>query len=565
MWRAWWQQLQTQKIHWGHWSVIVLIALLVRVWQFGRVPVSLYWDEQALLYDAWSIAQTGRDYHGQFLPLVAFNSFGDFKPSGYFYAVALVLQIVGAREWAVRVPSLLSGVISVILIGIIADKMWGGKRRGGWRVGEIAALVAAINPAFVHLSHVGFETHAATCWLLAGVALLYPRDDGRWSWQLLGGELCLLASFYTYHATRVIAPLLGIYLLAWNMWRAHTRQIAWRENMAKLAAMVAVAAVGVMPLVWPTASQSVTHRLAETSIFAQREIIEASNQCRALAGDTWAAKWWCHRYWFWAREMASRWSAHLNLDYLFWRGDENWRHSIHWAGVFFPWEAIGLFLGLVHFGARRRQGRAAIGFLIFWLMVALLPASVTLATPHLLRSLSSVPVLIIAVAAGWWWLAELMAKWRWRQLVTVGIVAVYAAGTLAWQYAYTHWYAAASGSDWQDGYEAALAQLRAWQEKYPDDPVYITRELGRPSVYYFWENKIDPQRVQATAETAAFDQGEYLNFAPEHVSFGIDWHEGPQLVMITPAETGRVTAWEASSEVHNSAGEVVLVVGRSQR
>ena len=45
----------------------------------------------------------------------------------------------------------------------------------------------------------------------------------------------------------------------------------------------------------------------------------------------------------------------------------------------------------------------------------------------------------------------------------------------------------------------------------------ITREQGRPAMYYWFYTQTDPRRVQAAQATAAKDQGEFLNF--ENVLF----------------------------------------------
>ena len=48
------------------------------------------------------------------------------------------------------------------------------------------------------------------------------------------------------------------------------------------------------------------------------------------------------------------------------------------------------------------------------------------------------------------------------------------------------------------------------QGKY--DKIYISRNQGRPSIYYFFYGQIDPKRVQEQNKTVPKDQGEHLEF-----------------------------------------------------
>ena len=68
--------------------VILLIAAFLRFYKLDSYPVSISWDEAAIGYNAYSIAQTGKDEYGQKFP-VLFRSFNDYKLPGYIYLDAL--------------------------------------------------------------------------------------------------------------------------------------------------------------------------------------------------------------------------------------------------------------------------------------------------------------------------------------------------------------------------------------------------------------------------------------------------------------------------------------------
>jgi hypothetical protein len=49
------------------------------------------------------------------------------------------------------------------------------------------------------------------------------------------------------------------------------------------------------------------------------------------------------------------------------------------------------------------------------------------------------------------------------------------------------------------------------------DKIFVTREKGRPSMYYFFYAKVDPKLVQTANSQIKKDQGEFLSF--ENIEF----------------------------------------------
>src|SRR3990170_4101523 len=107
-------KIETKKKYWVLLFLAVVIAGFLRFYQLGTNPPSLTWDEAAWGYNAYSIGIDGKDEFGKFLPLDYFESFGDFKPPVYAYLDVLPVKIFGLSEFAVRFPSALFGVLTVI-------------------------------------------------------------------------------------------------------------------------------------------------------------------------------------------------------------------------------------------------------------------------------------------------------------------------------------------------------------------------------------------------------------------------------------------------------------------
>ena len=152
---------------------IVLIAAVLRLWQLGHVPPSPDWDEAALGYDAYSIIHTGRDEFGKFLPVVL-RSFDDYKPALYAYFAIPTVFIFGLNLFAVRLPSVIMGVIGVIATYFLVKELFSitsktedersnSLLKGDFRSDIIALLSAglmAISPWSLQFSRVGFEANS---------------------------------------------------------------------------------------------------------------------------------------------------------------------------------------------------------------------------------------------------------------------------------------------------------------------------------------------------------------------------------------------------------------------
>ena len=151
---------------------ILVVASLLRITKLSSNPPSLYWEEAALGYDAYSIMKTGHDYHGNRLPIVAFPSFGDYKPSLYFYTLIPSLLVFGLSDFAIRFPSALAGIGAVLLLFYLAREL-----NFSNQVSLLGAFILAISPWHIQFSRAAFEVNLAVMLYLAAlVCLLKARQ-----------------------------------------------------------------------------------------------------------------------------------------------------------------------------------------------------------------------------------------------------------------------------------------------------------------------------------------------------------------------------------------------------
>ena len=103
---------------------VVLLASVLRLIGFGQQPAVTYWDETAILIDAKAIAESGKDMHGGSMWQLIFPSYGDYKMPVLIWLAAISVKLFGATQFALRLPSLLAGIGTVLVSYFLARELW---------------------------------------------------------------------------------------------------------------------------------------------------------------------------------------------------------------------------------------------------------------------------------------------------------------------------------------------------------------------------------------------------------------------------------------------------------
>jgi 4-amino-4-deoxy-L-arabinose transferase-like glycosyltransferase len=134
----------------------------------GSYPAGFHIDEVKMGWNALSILKTGEDDWGKAFPMY-YNSFGDFRPTGYFYTIIPSLILFGQNEFAVRFPSALFGALTVFAIYFLCKELFEGKN--GERIGLFAAGLLAVSVWDVSLSRASSEGIVGMFFSLLGLLL----------------------------------------------------------------------------------------------------------------------------------------------------------------------------------------------------------------------------------------------------------------------------------------------------------------------------------------------------------------------------------------------------------
>jgi len=471
--------------------LIVLLAAILRFYQLGTNPPSLTWDEVAWGYNAYAVGIDGKDEFGHFLPYTSFISFGDYKPPVYAYLTVIPVWIFGLTEFAVRFPSALFGTLTVLVTYFLVKELFeyhkiskNGTSDNTEVIALISALIMAVSPWNIMLSRAAFEANVATFLIVTGVWLFLYAVRKK-PWFLILSVLCFVLCMYTFNSVRVDAPLLFIALAA-----GHVKTLL-KIKKETLTAFI-IGALVLLPTIPFLLSSQARLRYQEVNIFSDINIVKTSNQEIANDHNVWWSKIIHNRRVLYTEDFLEHFFDQFNPNFLFIQGDPNPKFSTQDVGQMYLWDLPFLVIGSV-FLFRQRKGKWWI--IPVWLVIGILPAAVSLPTPHALRSEGTLPTWQILTAYGLVTMVFMFKKYQ-KQMLSLYLIILFAFVGYYLHGYYTH-YPKEYSAQWQYGYKQVVQYIGANEQNYK--MVDITG-IERGYIYTLFYLKYPPQEFRQTAK-----------------------------------------------------------------
>lgn len=501
---------------------IVLLATVLRLWGLGSVPPSPDWDEAALGYNAYSILQTGKDEYGEPFPFIL-RSFGDYKPAMYTYLAIPSVAIFGLDTFAVRLPSALFGIVTVIAVFFLVKEI--SKRDD---LALVSALLLAISPWHIQFSRVAFETNIGVS--LSVIAALFFLYGLRRHIFLFASALCLGLGFYAYQSEKVFVPLFGLLLVA-----LFFKQLL-KINRFILLGVVLFGLLISLPMITSIFGNSTTlERAKNVSVFnpysddfklnTEKLIVDhETNDIVGLVLD--------NRRVLFGKLIIENYLSHFDLNWLFITGDIP-RHHAPGMGLLYFIELPILLIGIyaLLFGNYPRIMKL---LLFGWILLAPIPASLSTGVPHAVRTFHMVPVITILTAIGLLESVRLIRscmtlrkvspaknKSLASRVVLTVFGAIYAINFAYYLNQYFVQQPYFFSRDWQYGYQQAVEETKKLEGQYDKIVVSNKGYLDQSYIFYLFYLKFSPNEYQS--------QMRFINNGQTDRSFGkyefrpIDW------------------------------------------
>ncbi len=440
--------------------IIIIFSFVLRFVDINYFPSSLNWDEISHGYNAYSILKTGNDEWGIKFPLI-FRAFGDYKLPLYIYLTVPSVMLFGLNTFSVRLISILAGTLLPLFIYFIVKQIFPKKTA----IPLFAASIVAFSPGFIFLSRIALEANLFLCLFSVCIYLLLIRKYPSSSFFY---ALCLL----TYNSSRVILPFYLILLISIFIKHKYNFFRNWFKFLPILIVLVIT--------IFQTLNTSGQARYQWVSILDSGSINKI-NELRQIY-----PRILINKATFFGFTVIKNYLSHFNPKFIFYQGGSNYQFSLPnfyiISPLFLPLFVIGILVLFKNIKINKFK------LLLYWLLISPLPSSITRDAPHVLRSITFLPIVVIIIILG---IDSVFS--RYIKISSLFIYSVLIIGLFMFWPKYKT-YTIQYSSSWQFGYKEAISYIKNNYSNY--DKIIITKKYGEPHEFILFYWPWDPVKYQ---------------------------------------------------------------------
>jgi 4-amino-4-deoxy-L-arabinose transferase-like glycosyltransferase len=471
--------------------VIVLAGAFLRLVKLSDMPPSLNWDEVSHGYNAYSILKTGSDEWGVKFPLANFRAYGDYPLTLNLYLTTVFVSLFGLTTFALRLPHALLGIGTILASTYFAYGVT--KKRS---IALLVAFLVAIDPWYLFTSRFVLQSNLSVFLLTLAMALFTNRKSSKWFLPL--SFLSLGLTLFSYHTTRIFSPLLLLSIL-----------ILFRKTVfTKLTVVITL--LFFLPL--PFILLNPDARARSTAVFLLNDsavnTIENARNNSQLPFILQRVIY--NRPVFLIEQSISHYIDYFSPQFLFFNGGTQYQFSVPDHGLLFPISMpffyIGVFV-LVYRALIKKQKTYQL--LLFWLVLAPIPASITVERFAVLRSTAMLPLPELLTAIGLiecvYWLKK--RKIRYSNIsfpVFMGISVLFLTSYLV---SYFGTYKQHYSWAWQYGYKDVVSFMSEHYNEY--DRFIVTKKYGEPHEFILFYTSWNPSEYKLYKNLVRYNQSNW--------------------------------------------------------
>lgn len=365
---------------------LILFSFFLRFFKLSEFPITLNHDEISQLYDAISIAQTGKDVYGNFLPIVL-TSTGDYKAAYYTYLSIIPYWIFGSQDFVIRVVTAFFGSLTTLAAFLFINSL-----TKNWKLALFCAFALCITPSEIFYARKSFESIIGVCLALFGLFFLSENIKGKNNYfKLILGVIFLSLAMYIYTAYTIVVPsvLILFHLIFY-------KNIKEQKNKIILGFLIWV--VFLIPLLFLALTNAGLRFRAETVFLSQdvnlgRYITITQNPAKSYFDFAF-----------------TKYLNQFNPTFLFINGLDLTNYDIFGLGPLLIWQFPFIILGIAFLTKSRIYSKLGL-FLFGAIIFAFIPSAITFEnySPH--RAVFAFTILAIISGIGFYYFLKLV-KWR---------------------------------------------------------------------------------------------------------------------------------------------------------
>jgi len=492
--------------------LIVLLGGFFRFWKLSDRPVSLSIDEVAIGYNTYSILKTGRDEWGEFLPL-AFRSIGDYKPPLLEYLMLPAIGVFGLTEFGTRFTVALVSTLTLIFVFLLLKEMTKNQTVALW-----GSFSLAISPWHIQYSRMTHEAVVALFLVIVAVWLFIKslRDKKKLYWL---SAIFFALSLYTYHTERFFTPLFvsGLAIIFF-------REMLRKENRKRVLVAVGVglflSLAFLKIMLGPKGSTRATNAFIDRDVEINYQLHKNYEKLSPLQKIFDNNQLMIFNFW------TKRYLNYFDLPYLFFNGLKLSIPRAPQVGLLHLFELPFFLIGLWQFFIKKRfaRNKDIYRFIVFWLLLSPLAASLANNEQHPARSLVFIPIPQLIVGIGFYAVLEKIKLVSYfKRMAALLIITFVVVISLIYYLDIYHFHYPINFSEYCS-YGMKEVALYAWsrQKDYKEiviDPTFGADgpfTIGTPQLYIYFYGRYDPSLLQKDplhGKGPDKDSSDFLNFS----------------------------------------------------
>ncbi len=486
---------------------ITLLGGFLRLYKIAENPPSLTGDEISFGYSAYSILKTGKDEYGNVMPL-AFKSVGDYKNPFPVYLLVLPIKLLGLNDFVVRLPNALIGILAIPIFFLFLKDILKDKK-----IAILGAFFLSISAWHILYSRFAYEPLMASTFVMLGIWFFIKMLSGKSVWGILSAFFLIL-TMYTAFAPRLFIPIFVIFALLFSLPN-------FKRNPRKVLIFILSCVILSLPLAYTSIFGEAGTRFSMVFLggdieFSRYVILK---KFQSLSDVSLLVLFWLKRY-----------LNYLQPDFIFFSGLNMTHPGTIGLGMLYLFELPWLLLGLAELIKRKIQNKQII---IIWLLIGLLPDSLTNNQQHTGRLLHIVPVVILITTLGairfFKWIKSLPGLHIRIFISTIFVIFTTIVITHAFLTFAVH-FSIAKGESFDEGLREAVMYVRDNQASYKEIVFDTRRGNGGPFIVInpylslLFYLKYDPYTYQTEQKTFGTREMPFYKFN-KYTFRDINWNK----------------------------------------
>lgn len=478
--------------------LLFVILILFRIAKLKTAPQTIMIDEASHAYIAYSLLKTGKDEHGQSWPVI-FKAFGDQKLPTYAYSLIPFLAVLPLEPWAVRLPSVISGILFVLVIFYLLKEL-----KFNYKEAIFAASVAAFSSWTFILSRFAYESNLALLFFTSALLFFFRANRLKKNVYYFLFALFSALSVYSYISYRLIMPIFFFLIFILSFFKKS--QYSLEKN--KVFSSFIVFLLLILPIFFLSSLDNSLARFNQVGFLSDQGMVLEIDEKRTFCAADYP-RLVCDLIWnkgtFFIKKIFSAYLYLFSPNYLFLEGDKNLTYmNVDGFGQF-SFLLLPFYL-LAIVSLFKVDSKKTAQFLKLLLMIAFIfsPLPAVLSGIQKVRLSPVLPFFIIFFTLGFREFLSYFKKDKFKNLVFILTMSLLPIHFLFYfiNFASIH---LPKNIFAYDGYVPKIFSIgQNYIEK--DKVVYIEAFFSDPIMYYAFYQKIEPSHYQKNVKLAALEQ-----------------------------------------------------------